>query len=164
MTAKARGSVECGAWRRPARGRGPGVARAPRPPPPPPNFCKDLPEDNWVEIQDDQFSLHGFGDWCRYTDDSAASDGIAVRMPGSHSQWAVQFLPTDEIPGAGRWQCYVLARCVAKAKKGRAMVIGLYDTSCPECGEKLTLDQLLQRSLLEYGEIHLPPFLVADVT
>ncbi|MFH1922162.1 MAG: DUF4838 domain-containing protein [Planctomycetota bacterium] len=106
------------------------LARRFRPPAPPPDLCKGLPEDEWIDVQDNQFELHGLGAWAAWVDDETASDKGAARMPGNHVQWAVQY-PLD-VPDEGPWRCYVFARCDAKAKRGRGAQIGIYDSD----GEK----------------------------
>jgi len=100
-----------------------------RPPAAPPEFCRGLAEDDWIDIQDNRFQLHQPGTASSIVDDPNASDKAAARMPADHVQWAVQYHVGDELPDAGPWRCYVLARCEAKAEKGHAMHIGLYDSA-----------------------------------
>ena len=104
------------------------LARRFRPPAPTPELCKGLPKDDWIDIQDNLFNLYHPGTWSKMVEDPHASDGMAARMPANHVQWAVQHNLSDDLVVAGPWRCYVFARCDAKAKTGRAMQIGLYDT------------------------------------
>jgi hypothetical protein len=98
-----------------------------RAPAPAPEICKSTPEQDWADIQDNEFSLAGSGDWAAIVDDSTASDGKAARMPANHSQWAVQYpISVDLFPGDSV-HCYVYARCDAKADDGAAFQFGLYD-------------------------------------
>jgi len=105
------------------------LARRFRPPAPPPDFCKGLPEDDWMDVQDNHFRLHGEGTWASWVDDANASDGVAARMPADHPQWAVQYPLPDDLADEGPWRVVVFARCDAKAPTGPAMQIGLYDSA-----------------------------------
>lgn len=100
-----------------------------RPPGPPPEMCRDLPPENWVDIQDNEFRYAGLGNWVNIVDDPRASDGKAARMPGTHNQWAVQYgIPVD-VAQAGPWHCYVVARCESQKQEGPAYTLGLYDNA-----------------------------------
>jgi hypothetical protein len=90
-----------------------------------PDLCKGLPEDAWVDIQDNEFTLANPGTWASLVDDPKASDGRASRMPANHNQWATQW----PVPGdfAGRWHMYVVVKCEATAKDGDAFQLGVYD-------------------------------------
>ena len=98
-----------------------------RTPAAPPEFCRDLPEDRWVDIQDNEFRLTGLGDWVQLADDAAASDGKAARMPATHTQWATQYAVSEDIAAMGPVHCYLTIRCDAKAPGGNACMVGLYD-------------------------------------
>jgi hypothetical protein len=103
------------------------LSRRFRPPGPPPELCKGLSEEDWLDLQDNLFRLHRVGRWVRTVDDPNASDGKAVRMPGTHFQWAVQCSMSDDITDGNPWRCYIVARCEATAKTGPAMTMGIYD-------------------------------------
>jgi hypothetical protein len=94
----------------------------------PPDICRDLPEDEWIDVQDSQFTLHGRGNWVELVDDAKASDGRAARMPGGHTQWAAQYPVPADLTEGNPWHCYVVARCDAKAEQGAAFTVGLYDS------------------------------------
>lgn len=96
---------------------------------PPPEQCKGLGEDDWIDMQDSRFRLHGVGRWVEYVDDPAASNGSAVRMPGSHHQWAVQCEMPEELEPGHAWRCYIVARCEANAETGVSIQMGIYDTA-----------------------------------
>ncbi len=98
-----------------------------RTPAPPPELCRNLPEDQWVDIQDNEFRLAGSGDWVQLVDDPAASDGKAARMPANHAQWAVQYPISADIAALGTVHCCVAVRCEAKTPTGSACTVGLYD-------------------------------------
>ncbi len=98
-----------------------------RKPGPPPEECRDLPEDQWIDVQDNDFRFASYGTWVETVEDSAASDGYAARMPGNHPQWAVQFaMPADYADGS-TWQCFARVRAEGKTEQGVAMAFGVYD-------------------------------------
>ncbi len=82
-----------------------------------------------VDIQDSQFQLAGEGDWVSIVPDADASDGKAARMPGQHTDWAVQFHIPDNSKqfGKGPWTCYFVVRAKLKDKHGEAFKYGVYD-------------------------------------
>ncbi|MEN6405830.1 MAG: DUF4838 domain-containing protein [Thermoguttaceae bacterium] len=94
---------------------------------PAPKLCSKLPENDWVDLQDNEFRLHKPGVCAKIVDDPKASDGKAARMPGDHRQWAVSFVISDDSATSGPWHCYVVARSEAKVKNGPALEIGIYD-------------------------------------
>ncbi len=100
---------------------------APGKEPTPPAEVAGLTADAWTDVQQGEFTLHGLGSWVTAVDDPAASDGRAARMPGSHNQWATQYPVPGDLTALGKWRCYLVARCEAKAKRGPAFQIGLYD-------------------------------------
>ncbi len=100
-----------------------------RPPGPPPEPCQGLPEEDWLDAQDNLLTLHGLGSWVTIVDDPAASDGKTARMPGSHNQWAVQWPFSDDLDDGSTWRVFVSLRCEATAAEGLALAIGVYDTA-----------------------------------
>jgi hypothetical protein len=105
----------------------PGLRARFRDPGPPPKMCEGLPEEDWIDIQDNEFTLHGYGNWVTTVDDEQASDGRASRMPATHNQWATQYPVSADLTGLGKCRCYIVARCEAKAAEGDAFTYGLYD-------------------------------------
>ncbi len=105
------------------------VAALPRTASGPPPGCENLPETDWLDLQDMAFSLYREGDLATRTPDPKASDGVAAKMPGSTREWAVQ----DPLFAAGadpdaKWMCHVVVRCDLKGTQGTAFSCGLYDT------------------------------------
>ena len=98
-----------------------------RVPSPPPVECAGLPEEQWIDIQDNEMTLAAPGKWSDYYEDSAASDGMVARMPADHTQWAVQYPVSEDMNELGDVRCYVSARCDAKAGEGQAFRMGIYD-------------------------------------
>ncbi|HPG65276.1 MAG TPA: DUF4838 domain-containing protein [Candidatus Hydrogenedentes bacterium] len=99
-----------------------------RPPCAPPEICANLPESKWIDVQDNEFRMAGFGNWSTFADDAKASDGKAARMPASHHEWAVQYPCSADWARLGAVRCYILARCNAKAASGNAFQLGIYDS------------------------------------
>ncbi len=99
-----------------------------RPVGPPPPDCRNLPEADWLDFQDNQLRLGRVGQWTELVKDPAASDEMAVRMPGSHREWAVSQPLRNVFKAPQRWRCVVVARAEATAKSGLAMTMGIYDT------------------------------------
>lgn len=62
-----------------------------------------------ISVQDDKARLAEDGIWVQLHPDPMASDGIAARLPGTHHEWALQFLPPAETL-TGTWKVYVVAR------------------------------------------------------
>jgi hypothetical protein len=94
---------------------------------PPPKLCENVPEYDWIDLQDSEFRLGKPGKYSATVDDARASDGKAVRMPGDHSEWEVTYSVSNDFAPLGPWHCYAVVRSEAKAKDGPAMSIGIYD-------------------------------------
>ena len=95
----------------------------------PPKEAAGLAADDWVDIQQGEMLLYEVGKWVTIVDDPMASDGKAARMTTDHSNWATQYPIPGDLTELGKWHCYVVARCDAKAKTGPAFQGGLYDTN-----------------------------------
>ena len=93
-------------------------------------MCKDLPDADWVDFQEDMFSVNQLLGEIR--PDSAASNGKAIWMPSTHREWAVQLpLPISLwMNGVDQeWTTYVVVRVERKGKgEGTAFSYGMYDT------------------------------------
>jgi hypothetical protein len=107
------------------RGRFP----APGSPAKPPPQCEGLAADDWLDIQQGEFTLFEVGRWVSFADDPKASDGKAARLTTDHTQWATQYHIPGDLTALGRWHCYAVVRCEAKVKSGKAFQVGLYDAS-----------------------------------
>ncbi len=92
-----------------------------------PGECAGIAENDWVDIQDNEFRLHMPGVLVDITDDPESSDGKAARMTTDHAQWAVQYEISSDLAGLGALHCYVTARTEVKATAGNAFAIGIYD-------------------------------------
>jgi len=92
-------------------------------------MCKDLPDTDWVDFQEDVFPLSGALGKIR--PDPAASNGKAAWMPSTHTEWAIQlYLPISlwlNDPNQ-EWTAYVVVRVEKKGKgEGTAFSYGMYD-------------------------------------
>ncbi|NPV45806.1 MAG: DUF4838 domain-containing protein [Armatimonadetes bacterium] len=95
-----------------------------------PREAEGLPDEDWQDVQQGDFTLANPPTWVNVVDDAKASDGKAACMPANHTQWATQFsIEGDAGSFAGKWHCYVVARCEARADTGIAFQIGLYDNN-----------------------------------
>lgn len=92
-----------------------------------PEECANLPADAWVDVQDVSFMLHNLGQWVDLVEDADASDGGAARMPGSSTQWAIQWPVVAGSVVDRAWHVRVVARCEPVATEGQAFTIGIYD-------------------------------------
>ena len=101
-------------------------------PPSVPGFCVGKPQSDWFEVQDFQFELIGEGTWAEKMTDSLSSDGNAIRMPGNHSQWAIQmFAPNVVDAASSEWDVYVSVRVDKAGSAWYAILCGLYDRANP---------------------------------
>ncbi|TWU28776.1 DUF4838 domain-containing protein [Novipirellula artificiosorum] len=88
-----------------------------------------VPPADWIDYQDGEFSIARAGEWAEFVEDTAASDGHAVRMPGNHFEWAASLPLSDDIASLNPWHVYVAARCEATTQEGNAMTMGIYDSA-----------------------------------
>jgi len=105
----------------------PGLEAKFGPPPPEPAEFAKLPKADVVEVHASSLKLFDPPNWVKLVDDPKASDGKAAVMPGSHTQWAVQYHISEEVAKAcpGEWKWYVIARSEG-AKAGAAFNYGIY--------------------------------------
>ena len=95
-----------------------------------PQQVEGVPATDWLDYQDGEFRLANAGQWAELVDDTAASDGHAVRMPGDHFEWATALPFSSDIASLNpAWHVYVVARCDATTNEGAAMTMGIYDSA-----------------------------------
>ena len=145
----------------------------------PPDVCVGLPEGSWIDYQEFEFNVHKANGWADFTNDDAASNGRAVRMPGDHFEWAVsQQLdatilkmslsggnndpPAQSDPaGVPTYRVYAAVRCEAVANDGPAMTLGVYDPKTRRgLGQKaLRVGEINggEYKLIDLGEFQLTP-------
>jgi hypothetical protein len=97
---------------------------------PPPPGCEKLDSSQYIDFQDSSFRFWNYGTSVNLVSDPEASDGVAARMPGNHSGWAVQ-QSLELLSGFKnepmRFQCYAVIKCELGGKEGRAFSLGIYD-------------------------------------
>ncbi|MBP6964167.1 MAG: DUF4838 domain-containing protein [Armatimonadetes bacterium] len=97
--------------------------------PPTPEELSALPKEDCIVIEENAMQLIGKENgWVEAVQDSAASDGAAARMPGSHTQWATQFSITADVAKQleGKWKCYAVIRCET-GDAGSGFQVGIFD-------------------------------------
>jgi hypothetical protein len=96
----------------------------------------DLPGNEWkqaIDLQENVAGLFKPGEYAEILPDLSASDHRAVRMPGSHSEWAFRISGRDieKRKAAGRYKLYVIVRVEKSSTpsvEAPAFVAGVYDT------------------------------------
>jgi Domain of unknown function (DUF4838) len=125
-------------------------ARNANPAPPPGLSSADL--RGAVDVQDGAANLFRDGELSEVRGDNTASDGLAVWMPGSHHEWAVQ-IPFSRLPSrvkSGKWKIYAVVRADTEATvsaTATAMTMGVYDTAA----SKPQLTVSVPASQIEHG-------------
>ena len=105
---------------------------------PVPDICKNIPKNSWLMLQEYDLSTHKIGELTFLVDDSNASNGKSVRMPGSHYEWATAWhvssfinllVPSQEQKDGETpiFHIYAFVRCDAQTNDGPAMTAGIYD-------------------------------------
>ncbi|NSW55168.1 MAG: DUF4838 domain-containing protein [Armatimonadetes bacterium] len=96
--------------------------------PPPPPMTEGLPEDRWVDLQDNLFRLHRPGTCSMLKEDPTASDGVAAMMPGNHVEWAVQQSIAAADPDTNAtYKVFASIRVEKTGDDGPAFNAGIYD-------------------------------------
>lgn len=124
-----------------------------------PASCERLASADWLDFQEDRFTLIGEGAWVKVAPDEGASDGMAAVMPGSSNEWAIQ-LPVQSNDAITRTvNIRASIRVTAKATSGPAFSFGVYDqtTGTAPAAVTVTLGQTHDSEYHEYslGEVEL---------
>jgi len=94
-----------------------------------PELCKNLPDNKWVDLQENTFTFLFNEGFSRIVDDPQASNGKAIFMSSFHIQWSVQkmlsFLYLDDTYDYG--DLYAVYRVEPNKKTGKAYEIGVYN-------------------------------------
>ncbi len=109
-----------------------------------------------VRGEDHRFSLYRDGDLVERVIDPAAEDGVAVRLTGRTTEWAVQWRPGTNAP-PGRSTLRVRIRIEKKGDTDGAFSAGVYDTETKKGLAHLQLDA---RAVADgaYRDYELGPF------
>ena len=100
-----------------------------REPGPPPEACRDLDPADWRDVSDAEFTLFQPGHLAALVEDSAASDGMAAWMPGTHVEWAIQYPLGEDLAMMGPVRCRIVARSEGQGDVADALSMGIYDTT-----------------------------------
>lgn len=100
---------------------------------PPPADLRGVDARACVDAQESVALITNEGTWGFYTADPKASDGLAVKMPGNHHEWAYHVLVSalPERAQKGRWKVYAVVRVDKKAgvePHKDAIWAGVWDT------------------------------------
>ena len=98
-----------------------------------PDEFKNLDANTWMDIQEYDFRTSNIRGWVSFVDDSTASNGRAVKMPGDHSEWAATIPINTNDPlfencnADTKFKVIAYVRCDATVNDGLAMTCGIYD-------------------------------------
>lgn len=101
-----------------------------------PSVCKEISEDSWFDIQEYDMNKVRLAEWTFEIDDQNASNGRAVKMPGDHFEWALNWSlddnlkylkPTDDLEETPKFHVYAFVRCEATTDEGLGMTLGVYN-------------------------------------
>ncbi len=101
-----------------------------------PVFCLDLPENSWFDLQEYDMNKARLDEWTFMVDDERASNGRAVKMPGNHFEWALNWplndnlkylKPTGDSKETPEFHVYAYVRCEASVDEGLSMTLGVYN-------------------------------------
>ncbi|WP_146762326.1 DUF4838 domain-containing protein [Paenibacillus contaminans] len=88
-----------------------------------PDFLIDVPESDWVSIEETQFQL---ADPAEVVGDANTWNQNAVKLPGNTNVWAIQ-LQKSAMPSAGKWKLYANVRIETALSSGtKAFQVGIY--------------------------------------
>ena len=104
-------------------------ARRRIPPGDTPQLCKGLAKEDWIDLQEADYIPRRRSGLFTIEKDAAASNGLARRMPNTHTIWACHSWPLIDfgVTDGSRWRVCMRVRCDAKSDQGIAMKIGIYD-------------------------------------
>ena len=94
-----------------------------------PEHCRGLARDAWFELQDGDYIPRHRSGLFEIVEDAAASNGLARRMPNTHTVWACHSYPLGDygVTDGSRWHVSMRVRCDAEIEDGVAMTLGVYD-------------------------------------
>lgn len=92
-----------------------------------PKEVAGMAEDDWINVPVSDCRFWKMGTLVNWVNDPEASSGRAVRMPGNHTEWAVQYAVPPFLPPV---RCYAVIRCdieTGTPGTGKAFISGLYN-------------------------------------
>jgi len=120
-----------------------------------PANCLNISGDRWCKYEAHEFGLHKFNPknkselWAEIVTDPAADDNSAVRMPGTHRQWAMQMglhgygeddRYTNNTDAKQKYIISIWARTEGKAANGTAFTAGIYSNNRRKIIGEITVD------------------------
>lgn len=116
-----------------------------------PEECKNPSKGDWIDIQDDDFSLYNDPIQVSLISDPKASDGAAACMPGDYARPVIAArVPRDT---SGKWHCYISVRCETKAATGIAFVAGIEDCPIGLHDRNVGMRDLVKRRRVAYRSV-----------
>ena len=105
-------------------------------PAPLPDEFKNLDSKTWIDVQDYDFRTINMFGWYSVADDPAASNGRAIRMPGTHDVSGAVTIPLpiaddplfENVGADTKYKIVVYVRCDATASDGLAMTLGIQNS------------------------------------
>lgn len=103
-----------------------------------PEICKGFPQGTWLNIQNYDLNKNKIGEWTFNVSDEKASNGRAIKMPGDHFEWALNWpcsryidclspIDKNQKNQTPTYHVYAYVRCEATTDTGEAMTLGVYD-------------------------------------
>jgi len=94
-----------------------------------PESCIGKAREDWFELQDGDYIPRDREGLFTIVKDPAASNGLARRMPNTHTIWACHSYPLGDygVRDGSRWRVTLSVRCDAATEEGAAMTLGVYD-------------------------------------
>ena len=101
-----------------------------------PDLGRAIPDGSWFDLQEFDMNKVRLAEWTFEVDDENASNGRAVKMPGDHFEWALNWSLNENLKylkpvGAPsetpEFHFYALLRCEASVDDGVAMDLGVYN-------------------------------------
>jgi hypothetical protein len=134
-------------------------------PTPVPDFCRNLPKNQWYEVQSFEFNLAlgwqfvlDFGKWAFLVDDDKASTGMTVKIPGNHWDWKMFYhfddllvdlkSPQTQTAREPTYRIYGSVRCEATAREGPTIILGVHDQKA----KKIIVDKRIPVSEVSASE------------
>ena len=129
--------------------------------PSPPSRCTDLDKRDWVDCQEERFSLAGEWKEVSIINDEQASNGIAASMIGNTDIWAVQIPLQGSDFLTPTVSVYASVKIKRVGKTGPAFSFGIYDNSVRNnaAGIGPTIESITDDNYHEYylGDVALKP-------
>jgi hypothetical protein len=100
-----------------------------------------LAREDWIDLQEADYIPRRRQGLFSIEKDRAASNGMARRMPNTHTVWACHSYPLADfgVTDGLRWRVCMQVRCDGAADQGPAMTLGIYDDARRRSVKRLTI-------------------------